>query len=112
MQDETGHPEMIAHVDSFTGSYLEFPLERTRRWALAKPAAHPNPEADTCSLLISTPGHLEGFGLGVGTTIDLPSKSRHMPLGGAGGGLETFTCAGMTSAFVPPILMPAYKQAR
>lgn len=26
VQDETGHPEMISHVDSFTGSYLEFPL--------------------------------------------------------------------------------------
>lgn len=24
---KAGHPEMIAHVDSFTGSYLEFPLE-------------------------------------------------------------------------------------
>lgn len=26
MQDETGHPEMISHFNSFTGSYLEFPL--------------------------------------------------------------------------------------
>lgn len=42
MQDETGHPEMISHVDSVTGSNLEFPLERTGRVAFKiKPTAHP-----------------------------------------------------------------------
>lgn len=27
-QDETGHPEMMSHIHSFTGSYLEFPPGR------------------------------------------------------------------------------------
>ena len=30
VQDEPGHPEMVSHLDSFTGSYLEFPLENKK----------------------------------------------------------------------------------
>lgn len=45
MQDETGHPEMISHADSFTRSNLKFPLE-TRSLAIkTKPTAHSNSEA-------------------------------------------------------------------
>jgi len=51
MQDETGHPEMISHVDSFTGSYLEFPLERTTRLAFKiMPTSHPTSQAPNPAL--------------------------------------------------------------
>lgn len=60
VQDEAGHPEMISHVDSFAGSYLEFPLERTT-WLAFKNNANFLPQVTSskpCSFLTSIPTHL------------------------------------------------------